>query len=301
MADYLLARGGPVAAWSHRRAAAVHDRGASIEWQSVDLLDSGRVADAIAALRPSAIFHCAGVPHVAESWSDPARALQVNVIGTHHLFEGLRRANHVCPVVVAGSALVYRQSPAPLTEDDPIGPASPYGLSKLAQEMVALRATGVPVFLARPFNHAGPRQAHSFVTSSFAKQIAEIEAGLTEPMLRVGNLEARRDIMDVRDTVRAYHALVERGRPRRPYNVCAGQAYRVRDLLDMLLGLSSASVRIVEDRARMRPSDNPLLVGDRSRIADETGWRPEIPIERTLGDLLDYWRTETARPALPAP
>jgi GDP-4-dehydro-6-deoxy-D-mannose reductase len=193
--------------------------------------------------------------------------------------------------MVTGSALVYRASTQPLSEDDPIGPADPYGVSKLAQEMLALRAQGSPVFVARPFNHAGPRQAPSYSTSSFARQIAEIEAGRSDPVLRVGNLESRRDITDVRDTVRAYTAIVERGTPGRPYNVCSGRAYRVRGLLDVLVGLARVAIRIEVDPARLRPSDNPVVAGSRARITAETGWVPEIPIERTLEDLLNYWRT----------
>jgi len=130
------------------------------------------------------------------------------------------------------------------------------------------------------------------VTSSFARQIAEIEAGRRDPVLRVGNLESRRDITDVRDTVRAYQLVVQRGQPRRPYNVCSGEAYRVRDLLDALIGLSRASIDIQVDPSRLRPSDNPVIAGDRSRIGAETGWIPSIPIERTLDDLLNYWRRE---------
>jgi GDP-4-dehydro-6-deoxy-D-mannose reductase len=231
---------------------------------------------------------------VAESWADPRRVLDVNVMGTHHILEALTRIDQRCPVLLPGSALIYRASTSALTEDHLIGPSTLYGISKLAQEMLGARAPGLPVYLARPFNHAGPRQSHDFVTSSFARQIAEIEAGVSEPVLRVGNLASRRDITDVRDTVRAYRLIVERGEPRRPYNVCAGRAYRISDLLDTLIGLSNTQVRLEEDPARMRPSDNPVVLGDRSRIAAEIGWKPEIPIERTLADLLDYWRRTTA-------
>ncbi len=266
-----------------------------LEWHSIDLLDADQTAEALARLRPSAIYHCAGAPQVGRSWNDPGRTLHINVIGTHHVLEGLRRAGHRCPVLITGSALVYRPADSALTEDKPIGPTTPYGVSKLAQEMLATRDGDIPVLLARPFNHAGPRQSPDFVTSSFAKQLAEIELGLEKPILRVGNLSARRDITDVRDTVRAYRLLVERGRPHRPYNVCSGQAYRVGDLLDTLIGLTRVRVTQEQDASRMRPSDNPLLLGDRSRIESETGWTPQIPIERTLADILDYWREETSK------
>ena len=153
------------------------------------------------------------------------------------------------------------------------------------------------VVLTRPFNHAGPRQPSSFVTSSFARQIAEIEAGRRDPILRVGNLEARRDITDVRDTVRAYEMLADSGRPGRPYNICSGVAYRVGDVLEKLLGMAHLRVKVQQDPSRMRPSDNPIVVGDPSRIRSETGWHAEIPIDRTLADLLDWWRGQTGASA----
>lgn len=287
-----------VTAWAHAGGHAIPgDSSPGGEWMAVDLLDADATAEALATLRPSAIYHCAGAPHVARSWSDPGRALQINVLGTHHVLEGLRRAGHTCPVLITGSAQIYRPCDEALTEDHPIGPPNPYAVSKLAQEMLAARDGDIPVLLARPFNHAGPGQTADFVTSSFAKQLAEIEAGLSEPVLRVGNLEARRDVTDVRDTVRAYRLLVQRGRPARPYNVCTGTAHRIGDLLDTLIGLTRASVRREADPARMRPADMPLLLGDRRRIRAETGWEPRIPIEQTLCDLLDYWRLETSRRA----
>ena len=260
----------------------------------VDLLDPHAATAALASLAPSAIYHLAGAAHVGESWSEPARALRSNVMGTHHVLEGARAARLTCPILVTGSALVYSQSPEPIDEHYPLGPASPYGVSKLAQEMLARRARDLRVVVARPFNHAGPRQDDTFSTSSFARQIAEIEAGLREPVLRVGNLSARRDITDVRDVVRAYRLLVERGQPGRVYNVCSGRACRVGDLLEMLVAMSRASIRVETDPARLRPSDNPIVLGDHRRITAEVGWSPEIPIQTTLRDLLAYCRERTA-------
>jgi len=293
--DQLLQQHATVAAWSHQGGRVLTDSGdPRVLWSAVDLLDRGAVARAIAALKPSTVYHCAGIAHVGESWAEPVRALRVNVLGTHHVLEGIRQAGIECRVLVTGSALVYRASTETLTEDDPIGPSDPYGVSKLAQEMLAAACTQIPVFIVRPFNHAGPRQSPTYVTSSFARQIAEIEAGRHEPVLRVGNLDARRDITDVRDTVRAYQLVVQHGQPRRPYNVCSGNAYPVRDLLNALVELSTASIEIEIDPARLRPSDNPVIAGDRSRISSETGWSPDIPIDRTLDDLLNYWRRQTA-------
>ncbi|MEO8077065.1 MAG: GDP-mannose 4,6-dehydratase [Acidobacteriota bacterium] len=294
--EHLLENEPAVAAWSHRGGLGPATPDRRVRWNAIDLLDRSAVARELAALRPAAIYHCAGIAHVAESWAEPERALRVNVLGTHHVLEGVREAGLECPVLVTGSALVYRASMSAIGEDDPLGPSDPYGVSKLAQERLALRARHAAVFIVRPFNHAGPRQAPTYVTSSFARQIAEIEAGLREPVLRVGNLEARRDITDVRDTVRAYRMLVRDGQPGRPYNVCSGQAYRVRDLLDALVDRSRTTIRIEIDPARLRPSDNPVIAGNPSRIAAEAGWRPQIPIARTLDDLLDYWRRHTAGP-----
>jgi GDP-4-dehydro-6-deoxy-D-mannose reductase len=285
-----------IAAWSNPRGVPIPAPHPAINWQTVDLLDPDAVTAAIALARPSVIYHCAGSADVGGSWADPVRPLQTNALGTHHLLEALRDNGLSCPVLVTGSATVYRPSLDPIAEDAELGPLSPYAFSKLAQEMVASRATWCPVFLARSFNHAGPRQSRAYVTSSFAQQIAEIEAGLAEPVLNVGNLEARRDITDVRDTVRGYQTLVAAGRPQRPYNICTGQAYRIGDLLETFLGLARTRIAVSVDPARLRPSDNPVVVGDPSRTAVETGWRASIPIEHTLKDLLDYWRSRLVVP-----
>lgn len=288
---HLLETGPGASAWSNPGGRPVTLLDPRLRWQAVDILDRDAVVDAVRRARPSAIYHCAGIAHVGNSWSQPGRALQVNVLGTHHLLDAVRAAELDCPVLVTGSALVYRQATHAIDEDHPVGPGSPYGLSKLAQEMLAQRAVGVRAILARPFNHAGPGQGDAFVTSSFARQIAEIEAGRRAPVLRVGNLEASRDITDVRDTVRAYRLLVEHGRAGRPYNVCRGHAYRIKDLLDTLISMSSASLRVERDPTRLRPSDNPVVLGDHTRLTSETGWVPNIPIDQTLRDLLDDWRS----------
>lgn len=262
--------------------------GARVAWRAVDLLDREAVRAAVAEARPSVIYHCAGVADVHASWQTPGAALRVNVIGTHHVCDAAAAAG-VTRVLVASSGLVYRPSAAAIAEDDPIGPTTPYGVSKVAQEMAA-DASGVPVVIVRPFNHAGPGQEDAYVTSAFARQIAEIEAGRADPVLHVGNLESRRDITDVRDTVRAYRMLMARATPGRPYNVCRGVAYRVHDLLDILLSLARVRVVVERDPARLRPSDNPVVLGSPERLTAETGWVPAIPIERTLADLLDDWR-----------
>ena len=290
--ERLTAAGSTVHAFAHAGGQHPAPR-AGVHWTVVDLLDSRAVRTAIDAARPSVIYHCAGLAHVQDAWNAPARSLRVNVLGTHNLVEACRDLAPSCRMVVTGSAQIYGPGPEPISEDGPIAPANPYGLSKLAQEMTAA-TSGLPVLLARPFNHAGPRQSPSYASSAFAQQVALIEAGRAEPVLRVGNLDARRDITDVRDTVRAYQALADAGTPLRPYNVCSGRAYSMRELLDMLLSFARVRVRIEIDPARLRPSDIPIIVGTHARLTEDTGWRPEIPIEQTLSDTLDYWRGVTA-------
>jgi GDP-4-dehydro-6-deoxy-D-mannose reductase len=284
---HLSSLGIGASAWAHRATPGA--AGGSLAWTAVDLLDRPAVRAALEAARPSAIYHCAGIADVHGAWSAPASALRVNAIGTHNLLEAARELELDCRVLVTGSALVYRQSLDPITEDDPIGPTTPYGVSKLAQEMTA-RESAIDTLLARPFNHAGPGQSPAYATSAFAQQIAEIEVGRREAVLRVGNLDAKRDITDVRDTVRAYHALVERGIVRRPYNVCSGQTYSMRALLDILLSLARVRVRVETDPARLRPSDTPVVHGSHARLTADTGWEPRIPIQQTLADLLNHWR-----------
>jgi GDP-4-dehydro-6-deoxy-D-mannose reductase len=291
--ERLLQSHDAVAAWSNPASARPSPKKAGVHWRAVDVLDRGAIERALTDLQPSVIFHCAGLAHVAESWTHPAQALRVNAFGTSLLLDVVGRLQPACVVVITGSALVYRPAARALKEDDPLGPSDPYGVSKLAQEIAGMRSAG-HVVLTRSFNHAGPRQPSSFVTSSFARQIAEIEAGRREPVLRVGNLDARRDITDVRDTVRAYEMLATSGQPARPYNVCSGVAHRVGDLLETLVRMARLRVTVQQDPRRMRPSDNPLVVGDPSRIEHDTGWRAEIPIDRTLADLLDWWREQVA-------
>jgi GDP-4-dehydro-6-deoxy-D-mannose reductase len=190
--------------------------------------------------------------------------------------------------------MVYASADRALTEDDPLIPSSPYAFSKLAQEQLGCRPYGkVHVLIARAFNHFGPRQDPMFVASGFARRIADIERGRWAPEIAVGNLDARRDLADVRDTVRAYRLIVQRGKAGRPYNVCTGRAIAIRDLLGMLIARARVPMTVKADPARYRPNDVPLLLGDPQRLHDELGWTPRIPLDQTIDDLLEYWRTAT--------
>jgi GDP-4-dehydro-6-deoxy-D-mannose reductase len=261
--------------------------------RDVDLLDRDRVRDAIRELQPSAVYHCAGAAQVASSWTDTAATLSSNVLTTHYLLDALRRVGRRCRVLLLGSATVYRPGETPRTEDDPVEPASPYAVSKFAQEQLGLRALrddGLDVILTRPFNHTGPRQATGFFAPDMARQIVAIERG-ADPIVKVGNLEAQRDLTDVRDIVRAYALLMERGAPGTIYNIASGVAVPMRVVLEGLVSRARIPVRIDVDPDRLRPHDIPVLVGDATRLRQATGWAPAISFDRMLDDLLNYWRT----------
>jgi GDP-4-dehydro-6-deoxy-D-mannose reductase len=254
------------------------------------MLDRASVWAAIEAIRPARIYHCAGAAHVGQAWNGATRTLAINVRGTHHLIEAVRRFVPEARVLIPSSALVYAPSDQPLTEEHALGPNSPYGLSKLAQELLGRDGGPPDVCIARPFNHFGPRQEPGFAASAFARRIAEVESGQAAPELQVGNLEPRRDLTDVRDTVEAYRLILEQAPPRRAFNICTGRAVAIRDLLDLMLARTRAPILVVQDPNRFRPNDLPLLQGDAARIRNELGWAPRISLEQTIDDLLDYWR-----------
>jgi GDP-4-dehydro-6-deoxy-D-mannose reductase len=291
--DLLVSEGADVVAW-HRPGGAPPRDVPRTRWEGVDLLDRDQVAAAISRLRPSIVYHCAGEAHVVRASESTESTFAINVRGTHHLLQALERAGGQARVLVPGSALVYASADEALTEDHPLKPGTPYALSKLAQEMLACRTNGgTAVTVARAFNHFGPRQDPHFAASGFARRIADIERGRWQPEISVGNLDARRDMTDVRDTVRAYRLIVERGQPGRPYNVCTGRAISIRELLDLLLAHARVPVTVKVDPARLRANDTPLLLGDPARLRGELGWEPQISIEQTVHDLLEYWRSQT--------
>ena len=292
LVDLLAGSGRGIVAW-HRPGGHAPRPVPRTRWEAVDLLDRAQVDEAIARARPEAVYHCAGAAHVGRAWDSTESTFAVNVRGTHHLLDALERAGVDARVLVLSSALVYASADAALAETHELAPNNPYGLSKLALELLAGRIDGsLAVTIARPFNHVGPRQDPHFALSGFARRIADIERGRWAPEISVGNLDARRDITDVRDTVRAYRSILERGEPGRPYNVCSGRALSIRELLEMLLARARVPIAIRTDPARLRPNDTPLLLGDPARLRTELGWSATIPLEQTLDDLLEYWRSE---------
>lgn len=286
----------PITAW-FRPGAEPAVRGSRVSWRGVELHDRQAVAAALAERAPAMIYHLAGVAHVGDSWAHTHETFAGNVLGTHHLFAGLRSAGLRPRVLITSTAFVYAPSDHAITEHDTIRPNSPYGTSKLAQEMLSQRAwadDGIPAVIARSFNHVGPRQSPSFVASSIAKQIAEIEKGLKPPVLSMGNLDAARDIMDVRDTVRAYRAMMLRAAPGDAYNVCSGHAVPIKTLVELMQAHARVPIRIEQDPARFRKNDTPIVLGDHGKLTADTGWKPEIPLRQTVSDLLDYWRSAAA-------
>jgi GDP-4-dehydro-6-deoxy-D-mannose reductase len=265
------------------------------EYFAADLTDEAAVRRAIAEAAPDVVFHLAAVSGGATR--QPFReVITVNVLGTAHLFAALRERGRPVRVVNVGSSAQYGAIPPeenPIAETAPLRAEGAYGWSKAAAEAVALAhhgIDGIEVVAVRPFNHSGPGEPPHLAASSFARQIAAVEAG-AEPVIRVGNLDSVRDITDVRDIVRGYLDLAERGTPGRVYNLCSGRGIRIADLLRMLLDKTEASIEVRADPARRRPSDLPLQVGDGGRARRDVGWAPRISLENTLADLLADWRS----------
>jgi GDP-4-dehydro-6-deoxy-D-mannose reductase len=271
-----------------------------VELAAADVRDADAVAAAVRAVTPERLYHLAAVAVPADALEAPAEAFAVNALGTLHLLEAVRRHAAGCRVVVVTTSEVYGRAAgaaAPLREDHPMEPDSPYGASKAAADLLALqyaRGFGMHVVRARPFNHTGPGQSARLVWSGFAEQIARAERGLSEPILRVGNLDVARDFSDVRDVVRAYALLAERGEPGEAYNVCAGRAERLRSLLDVLLGEARRPMRIEVDERRVRAGEPAAICGDPGKTAAATGFSASIPMRKTLHDLLEWWRARVA-------
>lgn len=269
---------------------------AQIVLLSGDLMVAEWVERTLAEIRPDVVFHLAAQSSPSASLVDPAGTLVNNIVAQVNLFQAILKARLDPVVLVVGSGDEYglvRPDEVPVDEDTPLRPANPYAVSKIAQDFLGLQyflSHRLRAVRVRPFNHIGPRQAPVFVTADWAQQIAEIEAGLRPPIVRVGNLQARRDFTDVRDMVRAYHLAVTLGEPGEVYNLGSGRAYPVREVLNALLAMSRVPVQVEVDPQRLRPSDIPVIACDSTRFRRRTGWEPRIPLEDSLRDILDYWR-----------
>ncbi len=261
-----------------------------------DLRDASSVHQVITQVRPDRVFHLAGQSFVPMSWKAPSETMTTNAVGQITLFEAIRECKLDTRIQIACSSEEYgmvHENELPLVETSPLRPLSPYAVSKVAQDLLGYQYShSYKMFIVRTraFNHTGPRRGEVFATSNFAKQIAGIEAGLQEPVLNVGNLDAHRDFTDVRDITRGYWLALEKGEPGEVYNLCTGTDISIRKMLDILLSKTSKKIEIRTDPERMRPSDVMILRGDCTKFRKKTGWQATIPLEQTLEDLLNYWR-----------
>jgi GDP-4-dehydro-6-deoxy-D-mannose reductase len=261
-----------------------------------DIKDAHSMQKTIEDVEPDYVFHLAAQSFVPTSWKAPSETVGTNILGTLNLFEAIRNSNMDPRVQVAGSSEEYGMAlpgELPIKETNPLRPLSPYAVSKVATDLLAYQyhqSYGLKIVRTRAFNHTGPRRGEPFVTSNFAKQIAEIEKGLQEPVMHVGNLNAQRDFTDVRDIVTAYWWSVQKCEFGEVYNICSGVAREIQSVLDILRDMTEVTVEVKQDPDRIRPSDVEILMCDCSKFKKITGWEPRIAFKDTMRDLLDYWR-----------
>jgi len=268
-----------------------------IELFECNLTNRIAVQRVIEKIKPDKIFHLAAQSFVPTSWQSPEDTLFNNIMSELNIFEAVREVG-ISPIIhIAGSSEEYglvREDESPIRETNQLRPLSPYGVSKVAQDTLACQyyhSYGLKTVVTRAFNHEGPRRGEQFATSNFAKQIAEIEKGKKEPVIYVGNLEAKRDYLDVRDVVNAYWLATEKCKFGEPYNICSGKTWTIQSVLDLLLSKSTnKNIAVKQDPTRMRPSDVQILLGDCAKFKGQTEWEPKINFQKTLEDTLNYWR-----------
>ena len=298
LAEYALSKNAEVYGsyrWRSRTENIGHLKN-QVKLIECELKDPSSANSLIQQTKPDMVFHLAAQSYVPTSWQAPEDTLVNNIVGQVNLFEAIR-SNGIDPLIqIAGSSEEYGYTlpeELPVKETAPLRPLSPYAVSKVTQDLLGYQyhqSYGMKIVRTRAFNHTGPRRGSVFVESNFAQQIAEIEAEVRQPVVYVGNLEAKRDYCDVRDIVQGYWLALEKGKPGEVYNLASGRMWAIQEVLDILLSMSSATIDVKQDPARMRPSDVPLLCGDSTLFRNQTGWEPKIPFEETLKDLLNYWR-----------
>lgn len=298
MAEFLISESIQVfgiARWRSRKENLV-DLNGKVTILEADLLDAHSLDQIMLSVRPDYIFHLAAQSYVPASWTSPASTLEINIVGPANIFEAVRKTQIHPKIQIACSSEEYglvHENETPIKEVNPLRPLSPYAVSKVAMDYLGyqyFQSYGMHIVRTRGFNHTGPRRGEVFAESDFAKQIAEIEKGIKDSVIEVGNLEARRDYTDVRDMVKGYFLAAEKGEAGEVYNICSGKAVKIEDVLKTLLSFSKVKIEIRQDEKRMRPSDVPLLLGDNSKFVKQTGWKTTIPFERSMKDLLNYWR-----------
>ncbi len=295
----LLARGDEVTGLIRAAMPALttlsHEAASGVRWQRFDLGDAAGLKRIIDAAKPDEVFHLAAQSAVPESLSAPAQTIETNLLGTLNVLEACRAGAPDARLLFVGSADAYGPKPPeamPLREETPLEPRNPYAASKAAAEVMVRQYASsgwCDAVVTRSFNHAGPGQSPKFAIAAFAKQVADVKHHRQTPPIRVGALQPERDFTDVRDVVRAYVLLLERGASGAVYNVCSGKAYSMQRVLDDLMALAGIAVEVVVDQSLLRPVETPRLLGEASRLQRDTGWQPEIGFERTLRDMLAYY------------
>jgi len=261
-----------------------------------DIRNYNDLKQIIKKVQPDEIYHLAAISFIPTALKNPKITFDTNLYGTLNLYKAIIELKLNPKILFVGSADEYglvKENDLPIKETCPLCPINPYAISKMSADFLSyfyFKNYNLNIIRVRPFNHIGARQSPEFVCSSFAKQIAEIEKGLKEPMIKVGNLEAKRDFTDVRDIVRAYWLALDKGEPGEVYNICSGNVVSIKVLLNRLLNMPKKKIKIIQDPKRLRPSDIPLLVGDFKKFTKQTNWKLEIPLEKTLKDILNYWR-----------
>lgn len=262
-------------------------------FHQLDLKNPGEVNTLIERLRPDAIYHLAAQAFVPRSFEDPWETLENNIRAQLNMLQACLKAEITPRILIVSSAEIYgivAEEHLPATEETQFRPNNPYSVSKVTQDMLGLQyylCHQLPVLRARPFNHFGPGQNERFVAPAFATQITRITAGLQPPLIEVGDLTPKRDFTDVRDIVHAYHLIMEKGTPGEAYNVASGKAVSIQYLLEVMIEKSGIPIDVVVDEKRLRKSDNPVSYGDYAKLANQTGWHPEIPFEQSIADILD--------------
>jgi GDP-4-dehydro-6-deoxy-D-mannose reductase len=301
LAEYLLAQNEEVIALvrpADEDLTGLAAISSGLRVERADLLDGDRLLQVLRDFKPERLYHLAAMSSPSESFRDPRHAYDVNFGGTLNLLLALRRLELDCRFLYVSTAEVYgplKSEDLPLREDTPLRPASPYAGSKAAAEFLAIQffqSYGLPIVRVRPFNHTGPRQSSSYVCSSFARQVAEIDAGQRDPLIDVGNLKVSRDFSDVRDIVRGYFLLLEKGIPGEVYHLGMGHAISIETILHILMNISSKSIQVRVDETKVRSGESPVIWGDISKALRAVGWRPQYTMEMTLGDLRLYWENK---------
>jgi GDP-4-dehydro-6-deoxy-D-mannose reductase len=276
--------------------AALADR---VSLHGADLTDAQAVTAILQRVQPQQIYHLAGYANAGQSLREPDEAWSGNLLATRRLYEAIVASGGKPRVLYVSSGLIYGDSTSPISETHPLRPANPYAASKAAADLLSYQVTrhpGLDVVIVRPFNHIGPHQSPQYAAASFARQLAEIEAGLQPPVIQTGDLRARRDLTDVRDMVQAYLHLMERGKSGEAYNAGSGTAVSIQSVLDQLRSKCRVAVEVRTDPSRLRLADTTATIADTAKIRDATQWTPRIPLAQTLADMLDYWRMNLSHP-----